>query len=130
MQVPIAQPLLWQQVTTPQEQYVVSPQSVAPENYFQIPLMVKNGWVIQGIPQVQPRPTYVPQQVHYVAVHPGVPIDRGVVEKQSSIDSVEACSIQGPRRLNRGHSLNLGRCLRGNPFATRRSSDECMTGVL
>ena len=136
MQVPLAPPLLWQQIMTPQEQLVnspssslmIAPQTVSHDSFLPVPVVVKNGWVVQGIASAQQRPTYIPQPVHYVAVQPGIPVERGVVEKGPAMGSFGARPVLVAQGTNRGNILNSGRSLRGSQFATRRHSEECLTG--
>lgn len=139
MQVPLSQPLLWpqMQMAPPTEQYItaqtpshgmVFPQPLGQETLVSVPIMLKNGWVVPGIPQPNPHPAaaYVSTPVQYVAVQTRFNVESGGAEKQLTAEQFVTRPILIPRGpASRGNHVSVcGRSLRGNNYATRRPSEE------
>ena len=139
MQVPLPQQVLWQPMMASAEHYVtaappapsvVLSQTLAHDGLVSVPFVLKNGWMVQGIPQTPHQaPTYLPQPLHYVAVQPRLVENGGIVEKQATAEAFNNRTLLVPRGPTRGSDVILGgRSLCGSSFAARRQSEENCDG--
>ena len=146
MQVPVAQPFLWPQMVPPTDQYVtphnpshnmVVPQLLGQETLVPVPIVLKNGWLVQGMQQTSSHPatSYLPQPLQYVTVQPRFKMEGGGVEKLITTEQQQQF-LTRPILIPRGpatrgnHVTTCGRSLRGNSYATRRQSEENGDGKL
>ncbi|XP_076812198.1 uncharacterized protein LOC143459106 [Clavelina lepadiformis] len=128
--IPVQQQLVWQpEVVAPSESYfnaiqppgVLIQQTLAPENLIGVPVYIKDGFIVHGLPQ-QEYPQVMQPPLQYVTLQP--PPIGGSLNMNDVNNALPTRPILVPRRPTIGVRFPAERSLRGSSVATRRPSAE------
>ena len=132
--IPVQQQLVWQpEVVAPSESYfnaiqppgVLIQQTLAPENLIGVPVYIKDGFIVHGLPQ-QEYPQVMQPPLQYVTLQP--PPIGGSLNMNDVNNALPTRPILVPRRPTIGVRFPAERSLRGSSVATRRPSAEFVAG--